>query len=115
MKDILKDVKRQWYFSAIVVLSLAVGAAFGRGLDLALSSYFRWGGLSVSEVALINTLEMGLIPVFGVLAVGFGLEWPKDRIWALAWKVFVVGAAMGSIVGTTWAMGWQHATCGFIH
>lgn len=109
------QIRRQWLMAAVVVFSLAVGSTFVRAVDSLLAHRFSPGLIDTTEAAIINTLEMGLMPLFVIGAMALMLRLSARQTLSLAWRTLLIGAVSGAIIGTTYAMGLQYATCGFIH
>lgn len=109
------ELNRKWTIAVAVVLSMVAGSAFVRAFDSMLAHIFSPGLLNIVEAATINTLEMGLMPIFVLVALGLILKLSVRQVLNLAWRTFLVGAVCGAIIGTTYHVGFQYATSGFIH
>lgn len=116
--NIIFNQKHQWIFCIILVLSLVTGSAFVRQMDILFAKYFSsinpLNLIDHKEAAIINTLEMGIMPLFPVIGIGLFLKVPFRKLFSISWKAFLIGAFIGAIIGTTFSMGFQHVTCGFI-
>lgn len=116
--NITFNQKQQWIFCVILVLSLVIGSAFVRQMDIFLAKCFSSANplnlIDHKEAAIINSLEMGIMPLFPVTGIGLFLKMPFRKLFSISWKTFLIGAFIGAIIGTTFSMGFQHVTCGFI-
>lgn len=109
------ELKRHWAIATAVVLSMVAGSAFVRAFDSMLAHIFSPGLLNTMEAATINTLEMGFMPLFVIVALGLILKLSIRQVFNLAWRAFLVGAVCGAVIGSTYHVGFQYATSGFIH
>jgi len=115
------DIKKQWIFSLLLVIGLTIGSALMMKINYALirNVFVRteWihGVIDPKEGGLLAALEMGIIPIFALLAFGFYNRWSWKQILSISWKIFVIGFALGLIVGSTYTAYSQSFICGIIH
>lgn len=111
--------RRQWLFSFIIVVSLAIGSSLMFHLDKALIRAFTKAvtdpALNAKESAILIALEMGIIPIFAVIAFALMFKWSLRQTFSISWKVFIIGGILGVLFGSTYSLNYQSLVCGILH
>ena len=111
------EKKQQWLVSIWFVLALTIGASIVRTLGGLLFSYFVQHDhiISDSEGGIIIGLEMVIVLLFGLVGFAVPMKMQPKEILQLAWKISLLTAIIGFIIGVTYTAGLQNISCGFIH
>lgn len=113
--------RKQWLFSLFLVTSLTLGSALLNKInDVLINNIFvksvcAQGIIDPREGGFMVALEMGIIPIFALLVFGILSKWSLKQIASIAWKIFILGAILGVIFGSTYTDGSQSLICGILH
>lgn len=109
--------RREWYISLWFVIALTMGAIVMRYVVNGLSNYVMRDNtlISNSEGAVIQAIEMIIITIFGLIGFAIPLKINIKEIISLGWKVALISAIIGVVIGWTYTAGLQNITCGFLH
>lgn len=115
-KEQIFEISKEWRLSFALVGSLTLGSALMKFVNTSLANIFVSSNLiDAKEGGLMIALEMGIIPIFAILAIGAIECWPLKQIIGVSWKIFIVGMILGAIFGSTYTMGSQSLICGILH
>lgn len=113
--------RKQWIFGFFIVTSLTFGSALLDKInDFLINNIFAksecaQGIIDPREGGFMVALEMGIIPIFALLVFGILNKWSFKQIVSIAWKIFILGATLGVIFGSTYTDGSQSLICGMLH
>ena len=115
-KEQIFELNKEWRLSFALVGSLTLGSALMKFVNTSLANVFVSSNLiDAKEGALMIALEMGIIPIFAVLAIGAIERWTSKKIINISWKIFIIGIILGAIFGSIYTMGSQSLVCGILH
>lgn len=111
--------KKEWLFSFFIVMSLTIGSSLMFHLDkLIIKIFDKISGNPLIDAkvgGVLVALEMGIIPIFAVIAFALINKWPCRQRLEISWKVFIIGAMLGALIGSTYSLNYQSLTCGILH
>ncbi|MBL7131151.1 MAG: hypothetical protein ISS45_07100 [Candidatus Omnitrophica bacterium] len=116
------SAKKQWLFSLGIVISLTIGSSLMFHIEKLTIKIFNISAISIQdfmlnakEGAILVAVEMGIIPIFAVIIFALFNKWSLKQTCLISWKIFIIGALLGAVIGSTYTLDYQSLACGILH